>query len=218
MGLPTRSEQVATMQARASRTRSTLLQAAAETFSDRGYAASSLQDIADRQAVSKGALYFHFPSKKALALAVIGEHEERWRRLVEELRPKHPRAIRLLLELSWEMARRSRHDVLTRAAIRLQLERNLISPAVPRPFVGWIPQVAELLRETREQGDLLPGLDPDDIARFIVAAFSGFQQLADSANRNDPSQCVNSMWRYALPSLVDKKCLIEIEPLVHASA
>lgn len=206
------------MQARASRTRRVILQAAAETFSDRGYAASSLQDIADRQAVSKGALYFHFPSKKALAMAVIREHEERWLALVEELRPRYPRAIRLLLELSWEMARRSRNDVLTRAAIRLQQERNLISPAVPRPFVGWIPQVADLLRQTREQGDLLPGLDPEDIARFIVASFTGFQQLADPVGRNDPSQCVNTMWRYALPSLVDKKCLTEIGPLVHAPA
>lgn len=206
-------EIVPVMQERANRTRHIILQAAAETFEARGYAATSLQDIVSREAVSKGALYFHFPSKRALAIAVVTEHYDLWHEVIARLRPQYPRSIRLLLELSWELAHMTRDNVMMRAGIRLHLERDLIGPAVPRPSASWIGAVEGLLNESREQGDLLPDVDPKDVARFVVASFTGFQQIIEPKD-GDPSLCVNSMWRYVLPSLINDKCLSEIGHLV----
>jgi len=53
--------------------RPALLDAAARLFSERGFAATSIRDIAASVGMLPGSIYYHFPSKEALLLAV---HEE----------------------------------------------------------------------------------------------------------------------------------------------
>lgn len=50
-----------------------LLAAALVEFTERGYTATRLDDVAARAGVSKGTLYLYYPSKEALFLAVIRE-------------------------------------------------------------------------------------------------------------------------------------------------
>lgn len=57
-------------------TRRALLDAAAELFTERGFARTSLDDIAAVARVTKGAIYHHFSSKPGLFEAVISELEE----------------------------------------------------------------------------------------------------------------------------------------------
>jgi AcrR family transcriptional regulator len=64
----------ATIQAeRRSRTRAQLLDAAYEVFARDGYHAATLDSIAQRADVSKGALYYNFDSKEDLFLALLEE-------------------------------------------------------------------------------------------------------------------------------------------------
>lgn len=56
---------------RTERTRGALLAAARELFSERGIADTGRDDIAERAGVTRGALYHHFESKAAVAVAVI---------------------------------------------------------------------------------------------------------------------------------------------------
>lgn len=48
-----------------------IVQAAFDVFSEKGFAAARLDDIAARAGVSKGALYLYFETKEALFLAVV---------------------------------------------------------------------------------------------------------------------------------------------------
>jgi AcrR family transcriptional regulator len=52
-------------------TRARLLEAAAEVFSEQGYAGAGIDSIASRAGVTGGALYKHFASKAELLLAVV---------------------------------------------------------------------------------------------------------------------------------------------------
>ena len=65
-----------TRQRRRELTRTALLDAAAETFSRRGYAAASLDEIAATAGFTRGAITFNFGSKEDLFLAVIERHNE----------------------------------------------------------------------------------------------------------------------------------------------
>jgi AcrR family transcriptional regulator len=56
-------------------TRSALLAAARELFTDRGYAATSTTEIVARAGLTRGALYYHFPAKHDLFRAVFEELE-----------------------------------------------------------------------------------------------------------------------------------------------
>jgi AcrR family transcriptional regulator len=62
-------------EAHADDTRRALLAAARRVFARRGYKATSLDDIAERARLTKGALYHHFDSKAALLEAVYVEIE-----------------------------------------------------------------------------------------------------------------------------------------------
>ena len=61
------------VQARAEATRRRIIDAAIALFSEEGYGDTGLAAIMDRADVSKGAFYYHFESKEALASAIIGE-------------------------------------------------------------------------------------------------------------------------------------------------
>jgi AcrR family transcriptional regulator len=63
---PTRAEKSAA-------TSAALLSAAAATFAERGFGAATMDEIAERVGLSKGALYYRYKSKEDLFLALLDE-------------------------------------------------------------------------------------------------------------------------------------------------
>ena len=62
-----------------SATRQQLLHAALKSFAERGYAATSVQEIVDAARVSKPALYYYFTDKADLFQALVDQaHDERY--------------------------------------------------------------------------------------------------------------------------------------------
>ena len=61
----------------AAATRRALIEAATELFTDRGFAATSIEDVVQKARVTRGALYHHFTNKADLFLAVFEELEQR---------------------------------------------------------------------------------------------------------------------------------------------
>ena len=60
-----------TQQPRAQERRHRILDAALRTFSRRGYRDTSVDEIAEGSRTSKGGVYFHFPNKEAIFLALL---------------------------------------------------------------------------------------------------------------------------------------------------
>ncbi len=54
-------------------TRAELIRVASDLFAERGYAGASLEDIAGKVGLTKGALYHHFRDKRALFEAVVAQ-------------------------------------------------------------------------------------------------------------------------------------------------
>jgi AcrR family transcriptional regulator len=66
-------------------TRHRILEVASELFIEQGYDATSLREIADRLGFTKAALYYHFPSKEDLLVALVAPGEAVVRQLIERL-------------------------------------------------------------------------------------------------------------------------------------
>ena len=66
-----------------------ILTTAAEMFGERGYAAVSLDDVAERLDVTKGSLYYYFPSKDELGTAAIETLGNEWTSRLENLLAAH---------------------------------------------------------------------------------------------------------------------------------
>ncbi|MCA9965230.1 MAG: TetR/AcrR family transcriptional regulator [Anaerolineales bacterium] len=65
-------------------TRERILDAALNIFSRKGYYDTKLDEIVDESATSKGAIYFHFPNKEQLFLALVDQFADLLERRVNE--------------------------------------------------------------------------------------------------------------------------------------
>jgi len=65
------------------RRRAEILDAATAVFSERGFAAADVQEIADRTGVGKGTVYRYFPSKEELFLAAVDHGMRRLKTAVD---------------------------------------------------------------------------------------------------------------------------------------
>lgn len=173
----------APQQERAIRTRAQILEAAAEIFAARGYRGTSVKDVAERAGMTKGAVYFHFPSKESLAVAVVEEHYRRWPVAMEEIRAQGFSPLATVEEMLTRAARAFRDEPVMQAGARLQNERAFIDAELPLPYVDWTQLLQALLQDAREVGQLRADVEPESAARALVAAFFGMQHVSDNLHQ-----------------------------------
>jgi len=68
----------------AEETRDAIRGVAIELFAQHGYERTSLREIAERLGMTKAALYYHYPSKQALLLAIIEPLLSEWKTATEK--------------------------------------------------------------------------------------------------------------------------------------
>ncbi|MEV5177019.1 ScbR family autoregulator-binding transcription factor [Streptomyces flaveolus] len=167
-------------QERAIQTRAHVLTAAAELLSSKGYRNTSMQDVADRVGMTKGAIYFHFRSKEALAVAVVEHHYGQWPDIVESIKATGLGPMDTVEEVLNRAATAFQTDPVMQAGARLQLERPLIDTELPQPYIDWTTLLTQLLTEAEHTGELRPGIPPAAAARTLVSAFFGMQHISDT--------------------------------------
>ena len=165
-------------QDRARKTRQDIMLAAAKAFDQLGYTAARLDDIGRDARVTKGALYFHFPSKAELAKAVVAAHFTRWVGVRDAVLAHDLDPLTTIVALSFAVGRNYRSSVIARAGVRLGNEYQVIDIDLPRPFVGWIGQLRELLEQAQAQELVRESLDCDATANAIVASYFGMQEVS----------------------------------------
>ncbi|MFF3602927.1 MULTISPECIES: ScbR family autoregulator-binding transcription factor [unclassified Streptomyces] len=166
-------------QERARRTKVHILQSAAELFAERGYATVTLQDVAERAEMTKGAVYFHYTNKEALAVAVVQEHYARWPEILDGAEGDHEAPFDRLTAVLDTVTRAFARDIVVQAGARLQIERALIDAELPEPYVGWEDYLSRLIGEAKDAGQLRAGVEPRAAARVLVSAFFGMQHISD---------------------------------------
>ena len=201
-------------QIRAQETRAAIIRGAAAAFEQRGYGSTSLAQVSAAAGVTKGALYFHFDSKEALAVAIIeAQHTESvgaGRALLDNDVP----GLRALVSMSYELARQLRDDLIVSAGVRLTIEAVNFTTPVSAPYLDWMIACEEFLRRGIADGDVLPTVDVRAAARFFTAAFTGVQVVSDVlTRRGDIDQRLTEMWTLLLPGLVAPERWDELQDL-----
>ncbi|MGI8668129.1 MAG: ScbR family autoregulator-binding transcription factor [Jatrophihabitans sp.] len=187
------------MQQRAVLTRGRVLTAAAGVFARTGFLAASMNDIVDAAGVTKGAVYFHFPSKEALAVAIVEEQFAQWPDMIAAIVEHSPDALISIVALTYEVGARFRDDVLVTAGVRLSFERSLVNADMPTPFVGWINELQTMFARARREGLLLPAVMPAASARALVGGFFGVQHVSEMlTGRQDLEARLDEFWRVFL--------------------
>ena len=195
-------------QERAIRTRRTILDAAAAVFDERGYTSATIGEILGRAGVTKGALYFHFASKEALARAVIAEMVQRWGDLRGQVSRSGVDPLEALLGLVGEVIRRLIEDPIARGGTRLlnDLPRSVQDAGGHYHRVE--RDVAALLVEAAQAGLLREGIDSALVARQIVALVTGHRRICDAIeDRQGLRQRIDEAWMLLLPTIATDEWL-----------
>jgi AcrR family transcriptional regulator len=191
-------------QERAARTRRAVLEAAATVFAEHGYSAATVADILKTAGVTKGALYFHFDSKEALAKGVLEVQTER------QL-PEQEIKLQEMVDLTISVAHRLVHDPLLRAGARLSADpigRRHYGSAWP----AWVDMVTEILTEARRRGETLSHVAPREVAEMLVSAFNGVQLYAQlETSLNDVEHRASVLLKYLLPSIASPATLLRLD-------
>ena len=167
-------------------TRRRIVEAAATLLLERGYAATSLQDILSATGVTKGGFYFHFPSKVQLAIEVVDTIRDAHRDAILARAGRHERAVDQIASIVRAAAAEKRAQPAMAALGRLcqEVAGEPGAAAQLRPYEDWIQTIGALMRLAHSQGDMNPSIDIDTVAPLAVAAFIGLDELAD-LNRTD---------------------------------
>jgi len=159
--------------------RGEILDAATKVFSEKGFHAATLDDIATAAGISKGSIYIHFDSKEA----VIDGLSEIWGGIDDEVfeaAEKLPRAIDGLAYATKASLRRSQRKNF-QESIRLGVfvwAEVLINPAVAksqeRLGVEWRRRFYALVDLAKEQGDIGPDYTAKAVISLLGSLGGGF--------------------------------------------
>ena len=169
---------------RPSVTRDRILSASAAEFSERGYAGTSIGSIATALGgVSKGLVQYHFRSKVDIAVAIVNSVFDDGPFADDVLSNLPMKGLDGVVVAIRGVAQAFALDVRVRAAVRLVREYQLIDAPLPTPYLGWIDQVAELLRQAEVAGQIRAGFDHELEAWYLVALFSGVQEMSNRLSK-----------------------------------
>ncbi|MFI5774694.1 TetR family transcriptional regulator [Streptomyces sp. NPDC051658] len=172
-------------------TRRDILRAAARVFDAKGYALARMDDVVSETGLTKGAVYFHFKSKAALAHAVVDDQKQGMlahvRRQLEglggpaaQVRGLVPVLVDLVIAepAGWSV-------------VRLDRELTTESPqehAQVSVLAEWVGLVEELLLAGTRAGDLHLSADARALATVFVGAFDGLKSVLEATGRATPEE------------------------------
>ncbi|MEJ2853867.1 MULTISPECIES: TetR/AcrR family transcriptional regulator [unclassified Saccharothrix] len=181
------------------RTRAALVAAGIDLFDRDGYENTSLDAVCRSVSVTKGALYRHFPSKQALAVAVVEEYFRRWHLVRADCEPRVS-PLQALVDLTHRMAELTATDPTVRVGVRLLFTTELFDLLAGMHFTSLTTTARDLLRQAAAAGELNPNLDPRREAEAIVSAVVGTQALTVITGK--PTTRLSTAWHHRLAHLV----------------
>lgn len=188
---------------RADTTRLQIMRAAAHQFACRSYGRVNLDDILADAEVTKGALYFHFRSKHALASAIVDYRSAQARASIEDLLAQKLSGLESLVDISFLLALDDIGDEMARAGLNL-LESIGRSDGLQFDVLGtWIAAYAAITRKAITEGDVGKHVSPEDVARVLVSMYMGLRQ---TSSLDKPEQFLHDMekaWELVMPGFVE---------------
>lgn len=161
------------------------LQDALELFWERGYAATSMEDLVERLGVARASLYATFGTKHELYFKALDRYRES-HGPVERLSQPGP-ALPAVRELVRDFAAEAAGDRRRRGCFVLNTAIELVpadETAARRVAAAWGEMETALesaLRRARAQGELSADADPRSLARFLLVLLQGLKAVGKGA-------------------------------------
>jgi len=191
-----------TTDTRADSTRQQILRAAAGQFARLPYHQVGLDDVLAEAELTKGAMYFHFRSKHALALAIIEDQIARSHDAITDLLARKFSGLETLIDFSYQLAVRDISEDISRAALHLVESIGRIDGLQAKLHREWIDNLTVAVQRGISEGDVLESSGPHDVGRLLASAYMGLRQTSDLDEPERYLSDFEKMWTIVLPGFV----------------
>ena len=151
-------------------TRRRITLAALDLFHEKGFDATTVDEITERADVAKGTFFNYFPKKESV-LEALGQE---WMERAEEHAAHHGRtASERILAVFGGVAQAYGEDrSLARMLVRVSMER-MVTPESDAARTGLYQKVAAAIRDGQASGEFRGGLEPDAVFGVVASVFLG---------------------------------------------
>ncbi|MFI9205645.1 TetR family transcriptional regulator [Streptomyces sp. NPDC053048] len=190
-------------QERALRTREGVLDAAAEEFSAHGYAHTTMQAVAARTGMTKGALYGHFPTKDDLADELVRHGEAVWDELNGQADAAGTGPVTVLRALVLGLAGSMSSDTRVRAAFRLSRDRTAAGHPGGELLGSVHRNFASRILSAQGAGEVGRHHPPESAARLLLAIVMAQQSVPLAIGDQIHSTWPEFAWSMAAAALTE---------------
>ena len=140
------------MQDRAVRTREAIIAVAARHFDTDGYGNTSINTISATGKFAKGAMYYHFPSKEAIAEHLISNWNRTLAETISDVLAASPSSTagEKLTAIFMSLAQHIGEDTNLRAGMKLTLEPTIDNAA---GFAHWVDAISDIIDTAITEGE-----------------------------------------------------------------
>lgn len=188
---------------RADSTRLQILNAAAHQFARRPYHDVGLDDILAEAELTKGAMYFHFRSKHALALAIIEEQATAGTAVIRDLLARKLSGLETLVEFTYLIAVQDVSQDVARAGLHLLETVGRAEKFQARLLADWIEALARVVQRAIAEGDITDQCDPQDVGRLVVSLYLGMRHTGDLDEAEQFFLELEKTWALLLRAMVN---------------
>jgi AcrR family transcriptional regulator len=180
--------------------RKQILEAAIECFADNGLHRTTMQDIMRESGLSVGTPYKYFESKEQMIEAIAAERHAHEREIILEASAKVATAeiLRTLIDRFEQALLEPRGRKGRRMAMQLWTEA-LRNPRILKTVRKGVDEprrmLAAIMTRARDNGEMPKEIDPDAMARVMIALFQGFALQLAWDPRIDPKPFANAIER-----------------------
>lgn len=180
--------------------------AAMRVFWERGYAATSVQDLVEGTGLSRSSLYSTFESKQGLYQQALLRYQALTTSNVELLAEPGPaKALieRLLMRIvEDELGEgRQRGCLVANATLELAGHDEAVAELVAHNFLRLQKALEKLIVRGQKTGEIPAGKKPRALARFFVNTIQGMRVLSKGSTPHNRRQCLLDVLDVAMATL-----------------
>ncbi|WP_270089712.1 TetR/AcrR family transcriptional regulator [Sphingobacterium sp. SYP-B4668] len=177
---------------KASTTRHTILQKAFELIYTKGYQTTSIDEIIATTKVTKGAFYYHFKTKDEMGLAIINEILKPTMKndFIKPLQDaKNP--IKEIYDMTKALLLENPFLKLEYGCPAGNLTQEMtpwnveFGKALAALTLEWQQAIENSIKSAKEYGTIRDGVDPQQVAYFIMSGYWGIRNFGKVYNNTD---------------------------------
>lgn len=173
-------------QLQSEQTKIRIAEAARSLFAQKGYKATSIEEIVEATGSSKGNIYYHFKSKEGLFLHLMNEWDQEWEMKWREIEPNYTTSIEKLYGIAEHLVLDDLNHPLTKAADEFfnnEEKTSEVKERMNEMLERHLKFNRTLLQQGIDNGEFKPQ-DVNSLAIILESLIIGLGQMSGKQKEN----------------------------------